>query len=120
MSRVLVKGATATLTPVVPTVTITVTTHTMDLIVSGPFATSEAKEILLEKDIDKSFSTYLTSYDNATFKGGTMKYQALAKIQNLFTLTKKKGDPVALATTTGTITCKVLTPAVESSSGTPD
>src|SRR5688572_6711092 len=92
----------------------------MDLHVSGPFATSESKEILLEKDIDKSYSTYITGYDNASFKGGTMKYQAIAKIANLSTLTKNKGDPIALLTTPGTITCTVMTPAIESSSGTPD
>lgn len=107
--EVLVKTVSATLTPANPSVSIVTSTHTLSLAPSEPFAASEGNEMLLKSDIDASFATYTTNYSTLTYSSipGMLIYQSLKSIDGLSELVKKNGDPVALKTTTGTITCAV-------------
>ena len=111
--EVLVKTVSATLTPANPSVSIVTSSHTLSLAPSEPFVASEGNEMLLESDIDASFATYTTNYSTPTYSTpGMLMYQSLKSIDGLSELVKKNGDPVALKTTTGTITCSLVSPAM--------
>lgn len=122
--EVLVKTVSASLTPANPAVTIVTLAHVLSSAPSGPFAASEANELMLESDIDAAFASYTTVYTavagGITYAGGTIKYQSLKSIDGLSALVKKKGEPIALKSTQGTITCSVLTQALSVSDGSPD
>jgi hypothetical protein len=117
--EVVVKGAGVSLSPAPSAAgaAIVTTTHTLSTAGSGPFATGESKEILLQSDIDLSFVGYTTSYSKATYVGGTLMYQSLKSVSNLSELTKKNGEAVVLKKTTGTITCIPSPPANDPNAG---
>lgn len=119
--EIAVKGASVSLTPAPSAAgaTIVTATHTLSTAASGPFATGESKEILLESDVDLSFVGYTTAYSKASYVGGMLMYQSLKSISNLSELTTKNGEPVVLKKTTGTITCTVSSPAQMPTSGGP-
>ncbi len=117
---VAVQGATVKLSPVVKSLSISVDTHVLSIVTSGPLATVDDLEILLEKDVDSSFATYVTPYDNAAYVGGVLKYSKLTVIEQLSTITTKDGDPIVLKKTTGKISCTVTKPAQDPAQGTPD
>lgn len=111
-SELLTVNAIAKLTPVLTTVTGIVPQHVMRLAPSGPFASSEGRELLLESDIDASFASYTSAYVNGPYSVmGALRYQGLKSIAGLSALTKKGDAPVALKKTTGIITCQVTLPA---------
>jgi hypothetical protein len=111
--EVLVKTVSSSLQASNPSVTITGSTHTLSLAPSGPFASSESNEMLLKSDIEASFATYVTNYTTPVYSTpGTLKYASLKSISGLSTLVKKKGDPVALKSSSGTITCSLVSPAM--------
>ena len=115
-----VKNASVSLSAVVPTLTFDVSSHTLSLASSGPFATSDGQEILLESDVDASFATYTTPYKNASFSvPGTLMYQSIKSIDGLSELTKKDSEAVVLKSSSGTITCSITLPAQDTSSGSP-
>lgn len=113
--EIVVKGASVSLSaaPSAGGAVIVTTTHTLSTAGSGPFATGESKEIMLESDVDLSFVGYTTSYSKTPYAGGTLMYQSLKSVSNLSELTKKNGEAVVLKKTTGTITCSLLSPAVD-------
>ncbi len=117
--EVVVKGAKVSLSPAPSAAgaTIVTSTHTLSTAASGPFAGSESKEMLLESDIDASFTGYTTSYSKATYVGGTLMYQSLKSVSSLSELTFKNGEPVVLKKTTGTITCAASPPANDPNAG---
>lgn len=119
--EIVVKGASVSLTPAPSAAgaSIVTTTHTLSTAASGPFATGENNEILLQSDIDLSFVGYTTSYSKASYAGGTLMYQSLKSVSNLSELTKKNGEAVVLKKTRGTITCSVSSPAQMPTSGGP-
>jgi len=110
--EIVVKGASVSLTPAVPTVIITTSTHTLSVASSGPFVAADGNEALLESDIDASFVGFQTLYDNSPFLKGTLIYQSLKSVSDLSKISKKNGEAVALKSTTGTITCSVI-PAID-------
>lgn len=112
--EVAVKSASVSLKAVLPTLVIDVSSHTLSQAPSGVFAGSESNEILLKSDIDASFATFTTPYKFPPYMStpGTLKYQSLKSVSNLSELTKKKGEPIVLNKTTGTITCSVTVPAI--------
>lgn len=112
--EVLVKTASVSLSPAIPTVNIDVDSHTLALAPSAPFTSSESNELLLESDIEASFAGYVTPYDNLPFDDtpGVIIFQSLKSVSALSEFVKKNGDAIALATTEGTITCMVSVPAV--------
>lgn len=112
--EVVVKGASVSLTAVIPALIFDVKTHTLSQAPSGAFASSESNEILLESDIDASFASYTTPYKFPPYSStpGTLMYQSLKSVSQLSELTNKNGEPVVLKKTTGTITCSVTVPAI--------
>lgn len=118
--EILVKTATASLSPVIPALVIVVSTHTLSLAASEPFFSISDNEALLESDIDAAFATFTTTYTMAPYAGGTLLYQSLKSISGLSELVNKNGEPVALKTTEGTITCSVTVPALSASDSSPD
>lgn len=111
--EVLVKTVSASLTATNPSVSIVTSSHTLSLAPSGPFVSSENNELLLESDIDSSFASYVTNYSTPLYSTpGTLKYQSLKSISGLSTLVTKNGDPVALKSSSGSITCSLVSPAM--------
>ena len=118
--EILAKTASASLTAANPSVTIVTMTHTLGQAPSG-FAKTANNEIMLESDIDTSFATYTTNYTTPTYATpGTLMYQSLKSVDGLSELTKKDGEAIALKTTTGTITCSLVSPAIDPSTSNPD
>ena len=112
--EIVVKGASVSLTAVMPTLLFDVSTHTLSQAPSESFVASEGNEVMLESDVDAAFASYTTPYKFPPYIStpGAMAYQSLKSVSQLSELTMKNGDPVVLKTTTGTITCSVQTPAI--------
>lgn len=120
-SELLTQTAVAKLTPVISAVTIAMPTHTMSIVVSGPFLKSDNLEVLVQRDIEASFATYKTPYIKAAYSvPGTLTYASLAAINDLSEVTTKNGEPVALKKTTGTITCAVAPAQTPPPASSPD
>lgn len=109
-----VTGASVSLKAVISSLIFDVSTHTLSLATSGPFATAESKEMLLEADVEASFATYTTPYKFPPYVStpGVLVFQSLKSINQLSELTTKNGEPVVLKKTTGTITCSVTMKAI--------
>jgi|GEM_PF-2263550 len=103
--EVVVKTAMVTLTAATPTVIGFVPTHTLSLAPSEPFASSDSNEMLLESDLEASFSTYTSPYNETTYLLGTLTFQSLKSVTNLSEVVTKDGEPIVTKKTEGTITC---------------
>ncbi|WP_045855613.1 hypothetical protein [Teredinibacter purpureus] len=118
--EVLVKSVSATLAPVDKKLSITVASHSLALAPSGPTLTVGGKEVLVESDIEASFATYVAAYTTAIHDTpGSLKFAMLNSVDGLSTVTTKKGNPVALKGTTGTISVSLVSPAINSKPPTP-
>jgi hypothetical protein len=119
--ELVVRGAQASLSPSIPTLSIDVTSHVLSLVTSGPFATSASSEVLVQADVEMSFSTYVTPYKTAAFPTpGALKFKALKSVSQLSGLIVKKGAAVVTKRTHGVITCTVVPAQSTSSPPVPD